>query len=99
MAHTETGKPVKGPCGKAAPFLAWRFIAAFAVIMSAAGPENARGQDTLRWKFRNGEVLKYTTEQTTVMTVKLMGNEKKEKTEASCDHDLHLVGQGGVRDR
>ena len=32
----------------------------------AAGLPDARGQETLRWKFREGDVLKYTTEQTTV---------------------------------
>jgi uncharacterized protein DUF6263 len=78
MAHTVTGKSVNRPCGKAAPFLAWRLAAAF-VVMTGAGLQGARGQDALRWKFRDGDVLKYTTEQTTVMTVKLMGKERKQK--------------------
>ena len=48
-------------------------------VMTGAGLPHARGQDTLRWKFRDGDVLKYTTEQTTVMTVKVMGKERKQK--------------------
>jgi Family of unknown function (DUF6263) len=79
MSHTLSGKPLNPPCGKAAPLLAGRLSAAFLVVMTCAGLQGARGQEALRWKFRDGDVLKYTTEQTTVMTVKIMGKERKQK--------------------
>jgi hypothetical protein len=99
MAHTVTGKPVERPCGKEAPFWAWRLAAAI-VVMIGAGHQAARGQDTLRWKFKDGDVLKYTTEQTTVLTVKIMGKERKQKRAVTTTYtwSVKAVSETGEAD-
>src|SRR5262245_57800054 len=79
MSRTGSGKPLDRSCFGAVPFLVCRFAAAFLVVMIATGLRGASGQETLRWKFRDGDVLKYTMEQTTLMTVKVMGKERKQK--------------------
>jgi hypothetical protein len=60
--------------------------------LTCAGFEGARGQEALRWKFRDGDVLKYTTEQTTVMTVKIMGKERKQKRAVTTTYTWSVKG-------
>ena len=51
-----------------------------------------RGQETLSWKFREGDVLKYTTEQTTTLNFKVMGKERKQKRAQSMTYTWTIKG-------
>ena len=47
---------------------------------------DARAQETFRWKFAEGDVLKYTNEQTVTNTEKVMGKERKQKIAQSTTY-------------
>jgi hypothetical protein len=59
-------------------------IAALAGAMAGAGGGDARAQEVLRWKFKAGDVLKYSTEQKMVQTVKgsMVREQKQTRTQA-----------------
>jgi hypothetical protein len=100
MSRTESGKPFIRPCFGAAPFLVCRYTAACLVVVIVTGLRGAAGQETLRWKFRDGDVLKYTMEQTTQMTVKVMGKERKQKRAVTTTYtwSVKAVATGGDAD-
>ncbi len=58
---------------------AWVTMALAATVLAFAGARGAQAQETLRWKFREGDVLKYTSAQTTTLSAKIMGRERKQK--------------------
>ncbi len=64
----------------------------FAFVSSAAGLCRVQGQETLSWKFREGDVLKYTTEQTTMLNFKAMGKERKQKRAQSVTYTWSIKG-------
>ena len=70
MGYTSIGKPHVRPFGRGGAFWSWSLIAAMAGLAMAACGRDARAQEILRWKLKAGDVLKYTTEQKTVMSVK-----------------------------
>ena len=64
----------------------------FVFVSSALGLCEARGQETLSWKFREGDVLKYMTEQTTTLIFKAMGKERKQKRAQSVTYTWSIKG-------
>jgi hypothetical protein len=68
--------------------------------LSAAGLASAHGQETLTWKFREGDVLNYTNEQTTLLVAKVMGKERKMKRAQSVTYTWSVKGvsEAGVAD-
>ena len=79
MSDAVNQNPHIGPCGRPAASEGWLKIAALVFVIGPAGLPSAHGQETLSWKFRDGDVLKYTTEQTTTLSFKVMGKERKQK--------------------
>ncbi len=63
-----------------------------ALVSSAAGLCRAQGQETLSWKFREGDVLRYTTEQTTMLSFKAMGKERKQKRAQGVTYTWSIKG-------
>jgi hypothetical protein len=100
MSHTVSRKPLDRSYGAAAQNRAWRLTAVISVFVIGTGLSAARGQETLRWKFRDGDVLKYTMEQTTVMTVKVMGRERKQKRSVTTTYtwSVKAVSDSGEAD-
>jgi len=100
MSHTETRNPLDPKRGRAAASLGWLASAAFLFVVTGSGLAEARGQQVLRWKFQSGDVLKYTTEQSTVMTVKIMGRERKQKRAISTTYSwsTKALGENGDAD-
>ncbi len=82
----------------------WITIAAhiflFVVATSVAGLPQARGQETLSWSFRKGDVLKYTNEQSTTLSFKAMGKLRKQKRSHSLTYTWSIKGvsSAGVAD-
>ncbi len=70
----------------------WQKTAALVFVLLAAGLPEALGQQVLSWKFQEGDLLKYTTEQTTLMTIKIMGTERKEKRAQSATYTWSIKG-------
>jgi hypothetical protein len=72
----------------------------FVIASNASGLPQARGQDTLSWKFREGDVLKYTNEQTNVLSFKAMGKLRKQKRSQSLTYTWSIKGvsAAGVAD-
>jgi hypothetical protein len=72
----------------------------FAFMSSAAGLCRVHGQETLSWKFREGDVLKYTTAQTTALNFKVMGKERKQKRTQTVTYTWSIKGvsETGVAD-
>jgi Family of unknown function (DUF6263) len=60
-------------------------VAVVAVVVSLLGLD-ARAQEVLRWKLKNGDVLKYSAEQKQVMNVKHMGRERKQTRAHTIDY-------------
>jgi hypothetical protein len=75
-----------------APSVGWLKTAALVFVIGAAGLPLAHGQETLSWKFRDGDVLKYTTEQTTMLSFKVMGKERKQKRAQSVTYTWSING-------
>jgi hypothetical protein len=100
MSHTETRNPLDRNRGRAAVSLGWLASAAFLFGVTGGGLPEARGQQALRRKFQSGDVLKYTTEQSTVMTVKITGRERKQKRAISTTYSwsIKAVGDNGDAD-
>jgi Family of unknown function (DUF6263) len=99
MWDTVTNKPRLRPCRRAAAPAAWLMMALSAlVVLPCAGARNARAQEILRWKFSAGDVLKYTTEQTTMMTVKVMGRERKQKRAQTTTYTWSVKGVSATGD-
>ena len=96
----ETRSPLEKPRGTAAALSPWRFTAAICFVLTGVGLPDARGQEVLRWKFREGDVLKYTHEQTTNMTVKVSGRERKQKRSVSTTYSwsIKAVSDAGDAD-
>jgi hypothetical protein len=68
-------------------------MAAFAAIVLAhSNAPSARAQEILRWKFREGDVLKYTSEQTTTLSIKIMGRERKQKRASTTMYTWTVKG-------
>ena len=63
-----------------------------ALVSGATGRCLAQGQDTLSWKFREGDVLRYMTEQTTMLNFKAMGRERKQKRAQSVTYTWSIKG-------
>jgi len=53
-------------------------IAGLASLLICTQASDVRAQESVRWKFYNGEVLKYSNSKKMVMSVKLMGRERKQ---------------------
>jgi hypothetical protein len=85
MRNTLIGKPPARPVGRGGAFRTRALVAAIAAFLIGACGRDARAQEILRWKLKAGDVLKYTTEQKIVMSVKLMGRERKQ-TRAQTIH-------------
>ena len=92
MWDTVTKKPRLRSCRRAASPVAWVMMALPAFVLSYAGVRDARAQEILRWKFSDGDVLKYTNEQTTMMTVKVMGRERKQKRAQTTTYTWSVKG-------
>ncbi len=58
---------------------AWLATATLVFVICAAALPDAHGQESLSWKFREGDVLKYTTEQTTSLAFTVAGKARKQK--------------------
>ena len=58
----------------------------------AGGLPDVRGQEAVRWKFREGDVLKYTNEQSTLMIAKVTGKERKQKRSQSVTYSWTIKG-------
>jgi hypothetical protein len=96
------------PCGqwsnRAATQAGWNkvtvLVFAFASASGAAGLCPVQGQETLSWRFREGDVLRYTTEQTTMLSFKAMGKERKQKRAQSVTYTwtIKAVTSEGVAD-
>jgi hypothetical protein len=56
----------------------WLNALALAAFCLGMRQSDARAQEILRWKLKVGDVLKYTTEQKIVMSVKVMGRDRKQ---------------------
>jgi Family of unknown function (DUF6263) len=67
-------------------------VLVFVLVIDGAGLSGACGQETLRWKFREGDVLRYTTEQTTTLSFKAMGKERKQKRAQSVTFTWSING-------
>jgi hypothetical protein len=96
----ETRSPLEKPRGTAAALSPWRFSAAIFLVMTGVGLPDARGQEVLRWKFREGDVLKYTHEQTTNVTIKVLGRDRKQKRSVSTTYSwsIKAVSDAGDAD-
>jgi hypothetical protein len=53
-------------------------VTVLAALLIGAQERGAQAQEVLRWKLKAGDVLKYTTEQKIVMSVKVMGRDRKQ---------------------
>jgi hypothetical protein len=97
MSDAMNWKPRKRSSGRLKVLLLRLNTAAFVILLGTAALPGARGQETLRWKFRDGDVLKYTTEQTTMMSVKVMGKERKQKRAQTATYTWSIKGvtEGG----
>ena len=98
MSHTQTRNPLDRNRGRAAVSLGWLASAAFFFGVTGGGLAQARGQQALRWKFQSGDVLKYTTEQSTVMTVKITGRERKQKRAITTTYSWSIKAVGDTGD-
>jgi hypothetical protein len=92
MSHAVNQNPHIGSCGRLAASAGWLKMAALAFVIGAAGFPVAHGQETLSWKFRDGDVLKYTTEQTTTLSFKVMGKERKQKRAQNVTYTWTIKG-------
>jgi hypothetical protein len=92
MSDAANRKPQKRSSNRAARQAGPLSTAALVFVMSAAGLADARGQETLSWKFREGDVLKYTTEQTTMLNFKVSGRERKQKRTQSVTYTWSIKG-------
>ena len=85
MRNTLIGKPGHRPARLVAAWETWATFTALVALLFSAPVSNARAQ-TLRWKLKTGEVLKYSTEQKQAMTVKQMGREHKQTRTHTIDY-------------
>jgi Family of unknown function (DUF6263) len=93
MSDAVNQKARKRSCSRAAAASpGWLATAALVFVINAAGLPDARGQETLSWKFKDGDVLKYTTEQTTVITVKVTGKERKQTRAQGATYTWSITG-------
>jgi hypothetical protein len=71
---------IKERCGTTGEFVRanrrWAVVATIAVLAASLAPRAGRAE-TLRWKFKAGDVLRYTLEEKTASTSKVMGRELK----------------------
>lgn len=92
MSDTAPKKPRPRPRVRLAASAAWATTASLAFVFFCAGLREAQGQEILRWKFKDGDVLKYTNEQTTLMTVKVLGKERKQKRAQTTTYTWSIKG-------
>jgi hypothetical protein len=92
MSDAANRKPQKRSSNRQAQQARWLKMAGLVFVMSAAGLADARGQETLSWKFREGEVLKYTTDQTTAVSFKVAAQERKQKRTQSVTFTWSIKG-------
>jgi hypothetical protein len=72
--------------------------AAVSAFLLGACQRDGRAQEILRWKLKAGDVLKYTTEQKIVMSVKVMGRERKQVRTQTTEYHWKVkdVANGGL---
>ena len=92
MPDEVNGKSRKRSTARAASQGGWLKTATLMFVLCAANLPEAFGQQVLSWKFQEGNVLKYTTEQTTLMTIKIKGKERKEKRAQSATYSWSITG-------
>jgi hypothetical protein len=68
----------------------WPVIVGLAFLFYWAEGADAQAQESLRWKLNTGEVLKYSTSQKTVMSIKLMGRERKQTRTQTIDYNWNI---------
>ncbi len=86
MSDEMNGKSHKRSTTRAAAQRGWQKTAALVFVLLAAGLPEALGQQVLSWKFKEGDVLRYTTDQTTLQTVTRQGKERKQKRAQSATY-------------
>src|SRR5262249_51723913 len=78
MRNASKGKPLARLGLRARTVRAWSLVTVLAALLIGAQKRGAQAQEVLRWKLKAGDVLKYTTEQKIVMSVKVMGRDRKQ---------------------
>jgi hypothetical protein len=63
---------------------------AAAVVGLAVGPREVAGAETLRWKLKPGDVLRYSIDEKTVSTFKVMGREFKSKRSQTINQSWNV---------
>jgi hypothetical protein len=75
--------------------LVWLVVCALAAASTTAGTQPARAAETLRWKFKPGETLRYTMVQETTQGMKAMGQDFKTSINQTIDLHWSVKNVGG----